>query len=299
MWAENGYYGHRMALQRHAGLRLARPIPGRLQHGWQPGPGHPPTTFADPGLHLVWSSRNVTSAAAAGHPGVLAIGAPWLYAGPLDGTRPLPEPGAGQGVLAMPFHGWERAKVHGDFERYADALLELQREQGGPVTVCMYWAEHADASLRGVFEARGFRTVTAGAREDNPVFLDTLRALIREHRLVTSNRIATATFYALAAGRDFLLHGPVMGLAGTDDADGSRFDAWQRETFPELTADGFGSGDAARERRRAIGLAELGAEHLLAPAALRERLLWQPGQLGAYATVLVQRQLGRLRRALA
>lgn len=292
MWAENAYYGHRAALAAYAGVSAALPIPGRLQHGWQPGPGHPLATFADPGLHLVWSSRNVEAAHAAGVDDVVAIGAPWLYA------YPEPAAGQGEGVLAMPFHGWERAKVAGDFERYADALLLLRERGEGDVAVCMYWAEFDDPALRAIFERRGFRTVTAGRRDDNPAFLATLRDLLAEHRLVTSNRIATATFYALASGRDFLLHGPVMGLAGSDDPDGSVFDRWQRASFPALCEQGREPGSAGLARRIAIGPAELGAPHVRSPAALRELLHWTPGGAAKLGRIVAQRQLARLRRAL-
>ncbi len=289
MWAENAYYGHRAALAAYAGV-AERAIPGRLQHGWQPGPGHPPATFRQGGLHLVWSQRNVDAAAKAGLRGAVAVGAPWLYAGPWRDGRPDVEPGDGQGLLAMPFHGWERGKVAGDFGRYADALLELERRGLGPVTVCMYWAEYDDPALREVFAARGFDVVTAGRRDDNPAFLATLRGLIARHRVVTSNRVATATFYALASGRAFVLHGPCMGLAGGDDPDGSAYDAWQRATFPQLTLDAF-DGTVHRD----LGLAELGADALRTPDELRRLLLWQPSQRLTHVAALALRQVERFR----
>lgn len=291
MWAENAFYGHRAALAAYAGV-AERAIPGRLQHGWQPGPGHPLATFRQSGLHLVWSQRNVDAAAAAGLRGAVAVGAPWLYAGPLRDGAPDVEAGQGEGVLAMPFHGWERGKVAGDFDRYADALIELRDRGFGPITVCMYWAEYDDPALRAVFSARGFEVVTAGRRDDNPAFLATLRGLIARHRLVTSNRVATATFYALASGRAFVLHGPCMGLAGGDDPDGSSYDAWQRAAFPALTLDAF-DGTVHRD----IGLRELGADHLRSPSDLRDLLLWQPGQRLAHTAALALRQLERVRPA--
>jgi hypothetical protein len=322
MWAENAYYGHRDTLARYADVRLGTPIPGRLQPGWQPGPGHCVDTFSQPGLHLVWSQRNVDAANAAGFSDVVAIGAPWLYADlPLSDAQfsdaqfsdaqfsdaqfsdaQFSDAGAaadaGEALLAIPFHGWEREKVAGDFDRYADALAVLAEREAKRVSVCMYWAEYEDPALRAVFERRGFAVVTAGRRDD-PDFLPALRRLIFGHHVVTSNRVATATFYALACRRDFVLHGPSMGLAGSDDPDGSAFDQWQRAAFPLLCQRPSGRLDPARaEALFALGRRELGAEFVRDADTLRELLLWRRGQRPALLAALGRRQLGRLRRAL-
>lgn len=273
MHPDNRHYGHRDALADYAGVPRGRPMVGVLQHGWQLGPGQPPWNYRDPMPLLLWSRRNLDAARAVGLQRAVAIGAPWLYR---FGTAAVAD--AGVGTLAMPFHGWEKQRVQGDFERVADALVALERDGWGPLTVCLHDMEHRDPGLRAVFARRGFEVVTAGPRDDNPAFLDRLQALMRRHRAVTSNRVATATFYALALGRTFVLHGPMVGLNNSEDPDGARFAALQREAFPELVA-----GPCGGEVGRAIGLRELGAEFLHSPGELRVLLRWSDADASARA----------------
>ena len=278
MFAENHHYGHAELLLRHCGLPRDTRIPMRLQHGWQPGPGLRARDLRQPGRKIVWSSRNLEQAAQAGYEGAVAVGAPWLY---LPEQRP-PEPEAG--LLVMPFHGWERERLSGTMDSYAEALCALEAEGLGPITVCLYWFEHRQAPLRELFESRGFATTTMGHREDNPDFLHRLRALIWRHRAVSSNRVSTAAFYALASGRPFFVYGPPAGLSASEDPSGEVFDAWQRETFPELCWERFDGGC-----RRAIGEYELGLEHRRDPGELRETLLLGPRHRGARARLRLAR----------
>jgi hypothetical protein len=169
----------------------------------------------------------------------------------------------------MPFHGWEKQPLHGNLHRYGDALEELARQGFGPVDVCLYWTEHQNPECRQVFEERGFHTLTIGRREDAN-FLFRLRQTILAHAFVTSNRVATATFYALRLGRPFFLYGPPMGLSEHDDPTGEQFDAWQRSEFPALTFDAF-TGSA----ERALGDRELGLEFQHTRDELRELFAWR------------------------
>lgn len=263
MFAENRHYGHAEILLSYCALPSSTQIPVRLQHGWQPGIGMRPRDMAQPGPKIVWSSRNLERAREAGYRGAVPIGAPWLY---MPAT-PDAGPEHPRSVLVVPFHGWEKQSLHGSMNAYADALARLEREGFGPITVCLYWHEYEQAELRELFERRGCATTTMGHRNDNPEFLDRQRELIRKHAFVSSNRVSTATFYALAAGRPFFLHGPPVGLSESDDPTGEQFDRWQREEFPELC------GEPSIERQRSLGEHELGAEHVRAPEQLRDLLL--------------------------
>ncbi len=229
----------------------------RLQHGWVPGPGVRPECQGEPWTKLVWSHRNLAQARALGIPSVDSIGAPFLYlpevadAAPSRGARSL---------LAVPFHSWEQEQVVGDFEAYADALATLERDGFSPITVCLYHVDHRDASLRERFTRRGFEVVTMGPRDGNPSFLVRQRELIRAHRYVTSNRVATVAFYTLVSGRPFFFHGPVFGVSGTDDPRGERFAEWQMRELGALAYDVF--RDTVE---RAIGERELGLEYKRPP----------------------------------
>ncbi|PRP91624.1 hypothetical protein ENSA5_53840 [Enhygromyxa salina] len=291
MFAENRHYGHAAILLSYCGLPARTRIPVRLQHGWQPGVGMRARDMEQPGPKIVWSSRNLERAREADYRGPVAIGAPWLY---MPETLD-PGPDHPRSVLVVPFHGWEKERLDGSMSDYASALEQLEAEGFGPITVCLYWFEYEQPALREVFERRGFATTTMGHRNDNPEFLRRQRALIQRHAFVSSNRVSTATFYALEAGRPFFLHGPVTGLSASDDPSGEQFDRWQRETFPELTRARFDE-----RPRRALGGAELGAEHKRSPEALRDLLLLGPEHRGARTKLRLARRahdLGQLLRA--
>lgn len=267
MFAENRHYGHAEILLAYCGLAPDTAIPVRMQHGWQPGFGMRPQDMAQPGPKIVWSTRNLERATEAGYRGAVAVGAPWVYLA----DEPDPGPEHDRSVLVVPFHGWEKESLAGTMGDYAEALSALTEQGFGPITVCLYWFEYEQPELRRVFESRGLATTTMGHRNDNPEFLRRQRALIRRHRFVTSNRVSTATFYALDAGRPFFLYGPPAGLSASDDPSGERFDRWQRESFPELCFERFDE-----TCHRAIGERELGREHKRSPVVLRDELLIGP-----------------------
>ena len=289
LFRENLHYGHAEILLDHCRLPNSTRIPHRVQHGWQPGPGMSDKHMAEPGKKIVWSSRNLRSSLDRGFSGATPIGAPFLYLPALEAAPPSSE----KSVLAIPFHGWERGELHGSVVAYADSLASLRKEGFGDITVCMYWFEYEQAALRALFESRGMTTITMGNRGENPEFLHRQRQLIRQHSVVTSNRVSTATFYALSLGVPFFLWGPVQGIEGSDDPTGERFDAWQQQTFPELRFDAF-SGECHQE----IGMRELGAEFVQTPETLRETLNVGPGQRGARTIAQSRRYLHAIHRSL-
>ncbi len=280
MFAENRHYGHAEILLGYCGLAPDTAIPVRMQHGWQPGFGMRPQDMTQPGPKIVWSTRNLERASEAGYRGAEAVGAPWVYLEDEPDLGPEHE----RSVLVVPFHGWEKESVAGTMSGYAEALSALVDQGFGPITVCLYWFEYEQPPLREVFESRGFATTTMGHRNDNPEFLRRQRALIRRHRFVSSNRVSTAAFYSLDADRAFFLYGPPAGLSASDDPSGERFDAWQRESFPELCWERFDE-----TCRQDIGERELGREHKLDPDRLREILLLGPEHGAARAKLRLAR----------
>jgi hypothetical protein len=289
-YAENGFYGHDQILLAACGGSLESDVPVRIQHGWQPGPGMSDRSMREPGPKLVWSSRNVAAAEAAGHRDVVPIGAPFVYLparaddGPSKGARSL---------LAVPFHGWESQALRGTMDDYADELRRLQAQGWGPITVCLYWFEYEQPEARAAFESRGLETTTMGHREENPEFLERQRSLIRAHSAVTSNRVSTVTFYALHSGRPFFLHGPCAGLSESDDPTGESYDAWQRDEFPQLAGP-----DASERCDTDLGARELGASHRMPPDRLRDALLIGADHEGKRARLRRRRAVARALRTL-
>jgi hypothetical protein len=267
MFEDNHHYGHSDVLRRYCGLHERPKMLRQVQHGWQPGPGFALRHVQSPWPNAVWSARNLKKCAELGCPNVEAIGAPFLYLPPVQDQ---PESLGPRSLLVYPFHGWAKQRVHGDMQAFAEQLHELERGEGfGPITVCLYHLEYADADIRSVFEQYGWAVTTLGSHANNPTFLDKQREMQRRHAYVTSNRVATATFYALVSGCRFFLHGPPMGLSESQDPTGEEYDAWQRAEFPMLTFAGF--GDRAHT---AVGEAELGLEYKRSPEQLAELLGW-------------------------
>ncbi len=260
----NHYYGHSDILRKYCDLDTAPLLAGRLQHGWDPVLGTHAIHFKEPWPDFIWSRRNLTTCAQQGLRAV-PIGAPALYLPPVQNAAPS-EP---KSLLAYPFHGWEKQRLHGDLGRYGDALEELVADGFGPVTVCLYWLEHDDPEIRDIFVRKGFSVVTNGHRDDNLEFLINQRQSLLDHAYVTSNRVCTAAFYALAFDRPFFLHGPPAGVAQSKDPTGEQFAAWQQREFPMLCRDKF-NGAPLRE----IGERELGMEFKRSPEQLRELLMW-------------------------
>lgn len=283
MYHDNEHYGHGDILRRYCGTTGRPQVGGHLQHGWTVSLGLSREALAEPVPKLLWSDRVAAEARALGYRQVHAIGSPFLYLPPL-GDQPS-EPARGpRSLLVIPFHGWERERLAGDMTRYADSLDRLVAEGFGPITVCLYWAEYEDPTLREVFAARGHRVVTNGHRDRNPTFLYRQRALIAEHAYATSNRICTAAFYVLALGRRFFLYGPPMGLSRTRDPSGEEFAAWQAEHYRELLWESFGDRCHASYADR-----ELGRDSMRGPEELRALLGWGPGGLWTRAVRQVVR----------
>jgi hypothetical protein len=270
-FADNAYYGHEGVLRRYARVDHARPACGIIQHGWTPGTGIiEPQYLHGPWQKYVWSRGNEQLALEAGGAPVEAIGAPFLYQLRLQPAAPP----AGRSLIAFPFHGTEGDPVAATFSKYAQTLRQLERDGFGPITVCMYWLEHADPALREPFEKAGFAVTTLGHRDDNPRFIERFVDLVGQHAFVTSNRIGTAIFYGIAMGRPAFLVGPGMALRSERDPAGERVARWTRALFPELDYAAFDGSLQADYADR-----ELGAEFVLSPADLRAKFLWNDNQL--------------------
>lgn len=262
MVKDNHYYGHAHVLRKYIGVDDSFRFPCGIQHGWTTGPGLWEGAFRLPWWKIVWSQRNLEVCATAGYERCRAIGAPYIY---LPEQAEEPRPRDSQSLLVFPSHGWEQRKLRVDFERYAESVARLEAGGFGPITVCMYWIEYEQLTLRSFFEGRGWKVITMGHREGNPEFLFRQRDLIQAHAFVTSNRLQTVSFYALFSGRPFFLHGPFEGMTEIDDPTGEIFARWCREHFPMLHYDTF-DGRVYRE----IAERELGFESKLSRRELRE-----------------------------
>lgn len=272
----NHWYGHAHILARWCGLDPTDPprIRGVIQHGWTFVHGfgfmHVPD---DSFTRLVWSDVCRRRGQVLGWRDFYAIGAPFAYLLELD-----PDPHDERvGTIWYPFHGTrEYEGVVGSHHALID---EIRETEAGPVTVCLYYVEYEDSSVRRRYEDAGFRVICHGQRGlqwngGDPQFLSRQLGELRRHRRVASNRLSTAVFYGIAAGCEPAVYGDPMEFAGVRAGfNGERLlEAW----FPELHGKHLDL-DAAR----AITRRELGQDLIASPAELVRILGWEESWLNS------------------
>lgn len=264
----NVFYGHADVLARYAGVEPGRPIWGYLQHGWNTHDGFAVGHRFVPGVpKLVWSRRVAARGWALGRRDYEVIGSPWAYLLRLRAAE-VAAAGPGEGTIVFPFHGWEGQQVAGDHAAYAEQVRA--REGDVPLTMCLYWNDFDDPTVRQAYADRGFRVISLGRRGHmyrggDRDFLDRELTELLRHRRVVSNRLGSALFYAAAIGREIGVYGDPMVLRGDHAVLGGM--ARQQRLFPSLHSDQVGddvAGPIARD--------ELGLDEVLTPAALRTQL---------------------------
>lgn len=270
MDSSNHWYGHAHVLARWCGLDDPPPIEGVLQHGWTfthgfGAPHRPPVGLP----RLVWSDVCRRRGEAIGWSNYVVVGAPFAY---LDALEP-PAHQERRGTIWYPFHGTADFEgVEGDHRRLVHQIREVE---GDDVTVCLYYVEYEDPTIRRFYEEAGFRVICHGRRgtlhrDTEPRFLHRQLAEIRRHEKVASNRLSTAVFYGALTGSEVGVYGDPMALpdvrAGFDGEP--LFSAWWPHMFGE---------QIDREAAHALARAELGADVLLPPEELAHVLGWHHG----------------------
>jgi hypothetical protein len=247
MHPDNRFYGHGRALARAAGLPPGTPIRGHVQHGWSLGTGFSSRHRLVRWLPLLgWSDRTRAAAASVGLGGVTLVGAPFLYLAAEAGAPTAPR----RATIAYPFHGTERHRLDGSHRRLAAALAERET---GPVTVCLYWADH-DPQAVAAYEERGFTVITHGHRRD-PGFLARQREALQAHDRIVSNQLGTALWYGAHLGLEAEVYGPSFGQVGRG-AELADHAERLRDEWPELHR-----GPVPGAVARTMAAAELGVAH--------------------------------------
>lgn len=258
---QNHYYGHSAALAHHAELRSVRHINGLLQHGW---------TVASPSLvhfadfarlprtarRLVWSHSSRGWRPSEDPFPTTPIGAPFLYLSAMTADQAIVPHDA---TVVFPVHNTRLVKVENDDAAFAQEIADRE----GAAIICLHPEDLDRPEKRLVWTRFGHSVVSAGSRRD-PLFLGRILRLIRSSNRVVSNLLSTAVVYAAAEGVDTAVYGPDADIGALSTEVSSR----TRELWPEFY------DDAAPDVRRALALSELGQQHLLEPAALREALGW-------------------------
>jgi hypothetical protein len=269
----NDWYAHARLLGRYAGLPdTGAPVRiwGYLQHGWNVHDGFGARTPITPGLpRLIWSDSVRRRGWATGGTRYEVIGAPWAYLLRMEpdlGAVPEPER---TGTIFYPFHAFDTQAVVGDHRHLAD---EVRSTESGPATVCLYWIEFQNASIRRHYERRGFRVISHGFRGSrnwagDADFLSRQLAELRRHRRVASNRLSTAILYGASVGCDVGVYGNPMTIENDHPVYGGVRRI--RDLWPEMH-DVAVPADVAR----LFSTVELGLDHVVSPTELAQICGW-------------------------
>ena len=257
----NEFYGHATILRRYVGVFDHRlPLLGRLQHGWQPGPGILVDEFSKKATSLIWSARNKEMATSMGLPAI-SIGSPVFY---LDKQPPCPNP---KGIIAAPQHSTAIVSLEEEmvfWGHYCKWLLDFARTHGlSPITMCLHANEYERKNICSQIEGYGIEVTWAGHVFNNAGFLPALLARFSHYEVVTSNIMSTAIVYGSLSGARVIVGGPIPVVKFSSDFSESDFDyttaatkrSWIEENFPEFVSD---SMDISKQRKTA--LFELGEE---------------------------------------
>lgn len=280
----NHFYGHAHVMAQYAGLGDAEPprIWGYLQHGWNILDGFAYNTAFVAGMpKFVWSDSVRRRGWSMGLRNYSVIGSPWLYL--LQVYPELAQPAEdAAGTIFYPFHGWEGQNVLGD---HGQIVASINEHENGPITVCLYWNEFQNEAIRQVYTDAGFRVITHGYRGlhwrkvDGDFLLKQLRE-IRRHKRVASNRLSSAVLYGASLGLQPGVYGDPMLLENEHPSFGGQ--ARIKRMWPELN-----QPYVPLDQARAFTDTELGVDHLVCPAEIRDMFRWNSSKLTGSAKVAV------------
>ena len=279
MDTQNHFYAHTAALAAYAGLSRPRHVAGLIQHGWTTVPPIP-INFGDfPDVEksgrrklFVWSHGSRAWDPASSPRQSFPLGAPWAYLVSTEAARKLLSVGtveAGSpapGTLIMPLHSTRIVEVTGDQGGLAQEYLRTE----GPSTVCLHSEDLHKPDVVGSWLDAGHRVVTAGPRHD-PDFLSRILALVLASERVVANRLMTPVLYAASLGRDVAVYGDPLSLSAAEIHGQDAI----RSLWPELHGPSLD-----RVVTTELARAELGFQHVLEPAELRDALGWASRSAG-------------------
>lgn len=276
----NHFYGHAHIMARYAGLAEVPRIWGYLQHGWNIVDGFAVGTPFAPGFpKFVWSDAVRRRGWSMGRRDYVTVGSPWVYLLMLENQDTWEaEAQSRSGTIVYPFHGWEGQTVLG---KHDGLIEEIRAREAAEVTVCLYWNEYNDPTVRRHYDDAGFRTICHGPRGFNwkgtdPEFLYKQLAELRRHRKVVSNRLSSAIFYGAAAGCDVGVYGDPMLLEAEDPVFGGH--ARLQRLWPALHAPEVSAAVARPLASRELGMGETLSPFEIVHAFGWEQALRRPAQ---------------------
>ncbi|MEA5616585.1 hypothetical protein VB711_01845 [Cronbergia sp. UHCC 0137] len=276
IFSGNYFYGNDFILKLYAGLPHNYPFKIILPHGvymdrnfiWNeeimsPLPVILSYPFERQQIYIDYINRHGVNKV------VIPSASPFLYLLELLKNQPKPNR---KGTIFFPSHSTHHVTVQADWEKLADALINLDDEYQ-PVTVCVYWRDF-ELGRHIPFQRRGIRIVSAGHMFDKH-FLFRFYHLCSTHRYAASNEIGANLFFSIKAGCSYFFM--------------DKFDCFYEAENEEILKRDVESPDKAileslkllfknpnpyitAEQIETVNY-YLGAEHLKSPEELRQELI--------------------------
>jgi hypothetical protein len=268
----NDFYGHAMILKSYCGLSPEYQLPGIVPHGpnstdrvWDYEVNHELPFFLlssryQQALYSTYSAK----------PSVI-IGSPFCYARRLmasDLARIEPH---ARGTVAFPIHSTHHVTTDYDRNTFMEFLGRLPSEFH-PIHICVYWRDIQLGRHREYLKA-GFECTTAGHMYD-PQFHFRLLQILARHKVVITNEIGGASYYAAATGLPVIVHRQEYRISANNKdrlAEASiRPNSPIVEMFLKSSSLSMGQMQAFQ---RQLAEYALGVDHLKAPEELRNLFL--------------------------
>ena len=278
---------------------------GLLQHGWYSSQALRPVPTVrkkDFSIYPIftWSERQRNLLLELGYPRVHTIGSPWVHllqachidpeksAGPL--IKDSPELSQGKKLLFFPSHSVPGSQIS------HSANLDLLREISScnAITVCLFWLDFVDPSIRKYYEAFGcerhcvgFRGSAGGETPWSPAggrltFLPNLFNLMLSHDLVAVEETATTFWYAASLKKPIIIVPPSGDFTwwGNSTKSPEHYKKIENSSFLEEVSTDLGSLATLEiievsEELRNFALSELGwhETHRLKIMSLEKQLI--------------------------
>jgi hypothetical protein len=210
-------YGHReillnFAIKKNRNLNQSFILKGGLEHGWAPGGlrwvlRNRNLTYSN---RYIWHERRLTNYKK--YEKAIAVGAPWLYMlsdlginqnNVLDSLPKLENK-----IIVFPSHNTLvpiSINIINELKKIKDYIPESSE-----VTVCLFWLDFCDSTLRDEIREMGWQVFSAGISGIQPyhdthhgsrsIFLLNLFTLLKDANQIIVTSAGTAMFYGLSLG---------------------------------------------------------------------------------------------------
>jgi len=275
-------YGFNQIIKHYARFPWYLPLPANLEHGWTPRDHALVTDLkTTKPLMLVMSRRRKAQWQKKSKIPAQIMGSPFIH---FKNLRKITQNKNAKGTIVFPAHSTFDLKSEYDIEDFCGKIKNLP-EKFQPVTICLFYLDFISAKA-DLYRQAGFEVVTAGCKLANSLdFAKNFYKIIVSHRYCVSNKVSSATFYAVDLGLPFFLLGekPRLDISKSRDLNIAYLSPGQDCQTGEIAEKLFSSGSRdkiSREQKEFVE-SEMGIGDCLSRGQMN-KLLWRYSKQNRY-----------------